>query len=137
MPNALEAEVKQRWEAPDVIHAQYIGDLHAEHMRAAQEEAAVWLKGAPYFFTLIDVSQLGSVSADARRAMATNGEAAKTSRGIAIVGASFHFRALGTMVARAIAILHSHVDNPIRFFSTEDEARVWLAERRSLIASGK
>lgn len=129
--------VLQHWEAPDIVNVRYVGALRPEHLNAARDEAASWIRGVPYFFTLLDVTKLGAVSTEARRAMAQNGENAKHMRGIAIVGASFHFRALGNMVAKAIAILHRHADNPVRFFETEEEARAWLEERRQIVHAAR
>lgn len=134
MPNSLEPGIFQRWEPPDTMFARYVGDLHADDVRAGQAEVKARQQGLPYFLILIDVSLLNSVSTEARRAMAENGETAKSLRATAIVGASFHFRAIGTMVARAVALLNRHNDNPIRFFSTEADARTWLAERRRMLS---
>lgn len=120
----------QRWEPPDTVCVDYVGVLNPAHVHAAQVEAAPWTSSVPYFFVLINVAKLGPVSKEVRKAFAENGESAKQLRGIAIVGASFHLRAVGNMITKAAAILHRHVDNPLRFFETEEEARAWLVERR-------
>ena len=137
MPNSIESGIFQRWEPPDTMFARYVGQLDVVHLRKAQIEVKDSQQGLPYFLILIDVSQLSSISSEARRTMTENGETARNLRATAIVGASFHFRALGTMVARAVAILNRQVDSPTRFFSTEAEARVWLAERRRSLASNQ
>lgn len=128
-------EIRQRWEPPDTIHVRYIGHLDGPHMREAAREVTPWLENQTYFFVLIDVSEMLSLSADARRATSESDSGVKL-RGIAIVGASFHYRALGTLIARGVALLQRHVDNPLRFFSTEEEARAWLAVRRQEMTRG-
>lgn len=130
----MEYGIVQRWEPPDTMFAQYAGHLQVGDIRRAHAEVKASVQGCPYFLMLIDASRLTSVSGEARRAMAENGETAKRLRGTAIVGASFHFRALGTMVARAVSLLNRHEDNPTRFFATEAEGRVWLAERRRTLS---
>jgi len=135
MSAASEEGIFHAWEPPDTIVARYVGDLHVGHVRTAQLHVKALQQGLPHFLMLLEVSQLKSVSSDARRAMSENGETAKSLRGTAIVGASFRFRALGSLIARAVALLNRDIDNPLRFFATTDEAHAWLAERRLELAA--
>jgi len=133
----MKSGIFQRWEPPDTMVARYVGHLQVGDIRKAHAEVKASQQGCRYFLMLIDVSELGSVSGEARRAMAENGETAKSLRGTAIVGASFHFRALGTMVARAVSLLNRIQDSPTRFFTTETEAAAWLAERRRTLSESR
>jgi hypothetical protein len=121
-------------EPPDVLFVAYVGDLDGPDILASEPEGVRLSEKLPYHLLLIDVSQLKSFSADARRVAAHSGGKTKSVlRGMAIFGASFHYRAIGTLIAKAAAILYRHENNPLRFFNTEAEARVWIAERQQVL----
>lgn len=129
MKNPPTSGIISTFEPPDLVIARYVGRVDGPHVRAAVKETRPFIAQCSYFFVLFDITRLESATADARRASAENEQGVKL-RGMAIVGASFHFRVLGALVARAVGIVQRHFDNPLRFFDTEEEARAWFDERR-------
>jgi hypothetical protein len=100
-----------RFEPPDVGYLRYDGDVDGD------------LAGA--------MTKVGKVSAEARK---RSGQGAKdlNLRGVAVVGASAAIRIVSALVSRAIDLVNGNIDNPTRFFETERDARVWIAQRREL-----
>ena len=134
----IEGEIHHHFEPPDTVLTRYIGDIDSKQVLAANWEAERIHEQitTPYHFLILDASKLTSFSTEARRTAAdSGGRLGAAMRAIAIVGASFHYRALGTLVSKAAALLYRQRDNPVRFFNTEDEARVWIDERRRTVGS--
>ena len=121
-----------RWEPPDIGYITYAGDLDGYTMSRLSEEGRRFTLGHPYVFLLIDMSNIGKISAEARRSSAT-GSSEINLRGMAIIGASAPLRIIAGLVARAVDLMNRHADNPTRFFETEAEARAWIASRRVAI----
>lgn len=129
-------EVILRFEPPDLILATYIGDIDGPHILASEIESVPYLESAPLHFLLLDVSRLTSFSPEARRLAGHSGGKTKSQlRGIAIVGASFHYRVMGTLVSKAANLLYHRQDNPVSFFTNETEARDWIMKRRREVAA--
>jgi hypothetical protein len=125
-------------EEPDVAYWCLAGDVTTDDIQAIYEVQTKFCEGKPYIFVLVDVSEIRSISADARRAAAEGpkiGNSTLPVRANAVVGASFHFRIVGTLIAKAAKLIHRSRENPTRFFETEAEARAWLVERRLEIAA--
>jgi hypothetical protein len=130
-----KGEVLYRWEPPDTSFITYIGYITADHMHRLIEVSTPFSAGKKYTLLLVDLSRLTFVTREARAisgSMPRKGAAGKGTphRGIAIFGASFHFRAIANIGIRALNLLTGQTDNPTRFFDTEAAARAWLAERR-------
>ncbi len=109
----------------------YVGALDGTTIRAARAAAKTLLMRLPYHFIIFDVGELSSVSADGRLAIVER-PAPGTSplRGVAVIGATFHWRTIGTLMMRAGELLQTMTDSPLRFFDTATQARDWLALRR-------
>jgi hypothetical protein len=120
-------------EEPDVAHWRLVGDVTPDDIRGIYEVQTKFCEGKPYIFVLVDVSEIRSISADARRIAAEGpkiGNLVLPVRANAVVGASFHFRIVGTLIAKAAKLIHRSRENPTRFFENAAEARAWFAERR-------
>lgn len=131
-----KGEIVIRFEPPDLIVVNYIGDIDGPHILASETESVPYLESASLYFLLLDVSRLTSFSAEARRLASHSGGKTKSQlRGMAIVGASYHYRVMGTLVSKAANLLYHRQDNPISFFSNETEARDWITKRRREIAA--
>jgi hypothetical protein len=118
-----------RWEPPDLGHLVYFGDLDGPTSAALSQASRRFTLGQPRVFLLVDMSNIGRISREARTASAEGGKDLLF-RGTAVVGASAHMRVLAGLVTRAIALLYGDSNNPTRFFATEAEGRAWIAERR-------
>jgi hypothetical protein len=122
------------WEAPDTLNMQYVGEIDAWLVGQSSLFTRPIYRGVPYAFILLDISRLASVSQDGRRAMAAS-EHAHLLRGTAVIGASFHFRAISGLIMRATMLMGRRVDNPQHFVDTEAAGRAWIAERRRTLAA--
>jgi len=119
------------FEPPDLLLGVPCGsitssDLH-EMIAFIEHHAA----GLPYVLVLVDVSELGTVASDVRKA---SGDLSKAFpyRGMAFHGASFQARLFVRLLWNTMN-LFSRRDNPAHFASTEAEARAWLLERRRVL----
>lgn len=124
-------KVLSEFEPPETLYVKYVGSVDGATIRAARAEAKTLLMRPPYHFIIFDVGELSSVSADARLAI-VEPAAPGTSplRGIAVIGATFHWRTIGMLMMRAAELLRTMADCPLRFFDTATQARDWLAIRR-------
>jgi hypothetical protein len=125
-------------EEPDVARWYLAGDVTANDIREIYAVQMKFCEGKPYLFVLVNVHEIRSMSADARKIAAEGpapGKAVMPVRASAIVGASFHFRIVGTLVAKAAKLLNRAGENPTRFFDDDAEARLWFAERRRELES--
>lgn len=118
-----------RWEPPDLAYVAYCGDLGGPTSAAMSQASRRFTLGKPRVLILIDMSRIGRIAKEVRRVSA-EGSKDLAVRGTAIVGASPHQRVLANLVSRGVALLYGKSDNPTRFFTTEAEARAWIAERR-------
>lgn len=122
-----------RWEPPDLGYLRYDGDMDAAMSAEITDRSRVFSLGLPCVFLLIDVRNLGKLSAEAR---ARSGQGAKdlNLRGTAVVGASATIRVVVGLVTRAIELVYGNKENPTRFFDTEADARAWIAQRRQALS---
>jgi hypothetical protein len=120
-------------EEPDVLIGHYVGHVTGEDVRRLTAHRRLHTEGRPYVFLMIDVHRMVHFTPEARRvASETSGTPDDNVpiHGIAIVGASFHFRVLGNMLFRGIQLLRRRDAFTLRFLNTQDEARAWFEERR-------
>lgn len=122
-------------QAPDHVHLLLGGDLSVEDALRIQEEIGAFEQDKEYILLLLDISRLGRLSAEARKAAARAG-AMKRCRGIAVYGASFPQRVMPILIVKAFTLLNKNLDSPTAFFDTEAEARAWLSERRNSLLRG-
>lgn len=123
-----------RCEQEGIVFLRIAGDLAEEHVTAF---FAAWERlceggGRAHVFWLIDLAGLGVISPDARKLIART-PLRPENKGTAIFGASFHQRAMATLVAKALALLQPNVP-PTAFFRSEAEARAWIEGRRRTLA---
>ena len=81
-------------------------------------------------FLMIDVSAMGNVPSSTRKAIA-EGILNVPIAGSAIFGASFATKVVATLANRTINLLRRERRYDTRYFSTEEQARAWLAQKRS------
>ncbi|MDI1479303.1 hypothetical protein [Polyangium sp. y55x31] len=120
-------------EEPDLAIAHYVGHVTADDIRRLTAIRMRFCEGKPYVFLLIDLHRMVHITPEARRVAAeTSGTPDDTVviHGVAIVGASFQFRVLGSMLFRGIRLLRRTSGFPVHFVDTHAEARAWFDERR-------
>lgn len=121
------------WEDPDLLLLRYKGQVTVAHVEQAVAESLRRIGLREYHVALIDVGQLVGLTAEARKVATSSREKANI-RGVAVIGASFHLKVLGNLMDRAARLVYRAKDNPFEFFGSEAEARVWLEERRRVLA---
>jgi S-adenosylmethionine:diacylglycerol 3-amino-3-carboxypropyl transferase len=97
-----------------VLHDR-LGAMNDEHGRA---------------FLLCDLTHASSVHPDARRYMSEWNKTHTGATGVAVFGASFAMRVIGTLLINAIHLVGRNKIE-IVFFRDEAEARQWLDDRRA------
>jgi hypothetical protein len=120
-------------EPHDIFVVRYVGDISGADVAEMHEDLGRRMAGKSHGFMLGDIHDLGHVSADGRRAGAELLRALPL-RGSAVIGANVHWRAIATLIFKAVKVLNKSFDNPVRFFDTKAQALEWLAERRLEIA---
>jgi hypothetical protein len=123
------------WEEPDITFTRFIGDVSEDDMRRIFAEWQRLIVGKRYTFHLIDLSRMTRLSPEARK-VARDVRSESLTRATVMFGASWQLRALLTIFLRAVNLLRGNTDNPVAFFDTDSQARVWLAERRRVIHGG-
>jgi len=127
---SLDSKSYATTEEPDLVIGHYVGHVDADDARRILEAQRVFCEGKSHVFLLADVHRMVNISAEARRASAEPTKSTALIHGIAVVGASFHFRVVGSMLFRAAKVLRRSQDFPVRFFDTHNEARAFFNERR-------
>jgi hypothetical protein len=120
------------FDPPDTCVWTLVGDVDVDLMRELADAQERGLKGLPHVFSLLDVTDIGSVSAEARKEAARKRDV--NMRGTAFIGASFHIRVLATLLSKAAKVLNRDEVAPMRFFKTKAEALAWFEELRAEIA---
>jgi hypothetical protein len=120
-----------RHEPPGIVLWRLVGDVSEAEMRRLCDEVDAIVGDKDYILMLIDMSSVGTLTPGARKASVE--DRGPKARGAAIFGASTPLRILSNFVIRAAGRMLTRNDTPTRFFSTEPEAREWLAERRRVV----
>lgn len=112
----------------------YRGDVSADEMRRtlATEDRT---KPPEVALVLCDLSEVGRISAEARKLGAENSQVAKRYF-TAYVGASFGMRVIVDMRTRATNFIHGK-KYEVDFFDDHAKARAWLLARRAAFDQGK
>ncbi|HVK68960.1 MAG TPA: STAS/SEC14 domain-containing protein [Polyangium sp.] len=122
-----------RFESPDLYIVRIRGNVLGDDMRT-QIEALRALAGRTGggIFWIADVSAMGTITPQARRAAAADefADVRELLRGSAVVGASFTARVVATLLVRAVRSLNPRRIRPVAFVETEAEARAFLNEYR-------
>ena len=117
-----------RFEPPETLHFVLMGDVSAQDAEAMAVFAREHIGGRPFILAFLDVGDLRAIPAETRK-VAARLSAEFPYRGIAFYHASFRARVVTTLLGGALRLFSPHLDNPLRYFDTEAEARLWLAER--------
>ena len=118
------------FEEPDIIFMRLAGDVtDAEGLELLRRQRQ-FAEGRKMLFFLMDGREMAGISPGARKAVA------ETLKEIPLFGmANFQSpmkaRVVAKLVITAINLFRKDAStNPVEFFSSEEEARKWIAERR-------
>jgi len=125
-----------RFEPPDISFWAFIGAISEAEMRRLLTEHRSFAVGHDYTLALVDLSRTGAVDPRAP-VLCAEPPSFVNVQATAVFGASFHHRMIAQLIAAAGNVIARERASPIRFFGTEEEARVWLAERRQIIQKGR
>ena len=117
-------------EMPDLVVSRAVGEMSAADMMGMIEQVIHWGRQSGRIFWAADISRLGMVSPDARRASAALGNIPGMG-GCVIFGGNFHQRLVTTLtVTAARLLLPRSITAPMAYVVTEAEARAWVAGLR-------
>ena len=119
-------------EPPDHLVFVADGDLTADDVLYTHEVIAAFEQDKKQIFLLVDLAQIGSIPADARKAGARP-NAAQRLCALAVYGATFTQRVVILLVVTAFRLRKGGDFPQVSAFNTEAEARAWLAERRRAV----
>jgi hypothetical protein len=125
-----------RFEPPDISFWAFIGDISEAEMRRLLEEHRSFAVGRDYTLALVDLSRTGAVDPRAP-VLCTEPPSFVNVLGAAVFGASFRHRVIAQFIAMAGNVIARERASPIRFFGTEQEARVWLDEHRLVLQKSR
>lgn len=107
---------------PDLFHIRFIGDVRGSDFGELGE---FFREAAGKIFLLVDATQMGTVSAEARLV-----KQIPISAGSAVFGAPFQARVALSILNKVYMMVNKDQAVPLGFFDTEEEARAWLARVR-------
>lgn len=131
--SSLDSQSYATTEEPDILIGHYVGLVDVDDVRRLVDFQRAFCKDKANIFLIADLHRMKEITPAARRVSAEPVDDTTRVQGIAVVGANFHFRVIGTMVFRAAQLLNRTNRFPVRFFESYAPARVWFDElRRSL-----
>lgn len=122
-------------ELPDIVHLKLVGEISLEECREINQAHIDYAKELPYFFYMIDLSDLDNIPAAVRK------EASETVkllplRGTVIYQAPLRARVIAKLLLTAANLFRGGAgQNPTDSVNTEEEARAWVERRRRKIAN--
>jgi hypothetical protein len=117
---------------PDIFHMRLVGTLEADELRKILLWQTEWGKSKPRFFVVCDVSQLQSMSRDARRVTSEQGGGVPTHSVTITYGASYAVRVMAEMTTRARKVLGVPNLAEVVYVATQADALEELERRRQL-----
>lgn len=118
------------FEEPDIIFMKLAGECtDAEGLELLRRQRG-FAEGRKMLFFLMDGSEMAGISPGARKAVAETLKEIPL-YGMANFNAPMKARVVAKLVITAVNLFRKDATtNPIEFFSTEAEAREWIASRR-------
>ncbi|AUX47281.1 uncharacterized protein SOCE26_087990 [Sorangium cellulosum] len=116
-------------EDDDTLALNLRGDVAPEQVQQFFDFMESWSAGRGYVLVTGDVSQLGTISAEARKLVSRHARRVPI-RGVVYYGASFAAKLISTLVVSGYSFV-TGADISLHFVDDAAEARVWLAKRRA------
>ncbi len=118
-----------RFIPPDTVRVWWMGTATGDDFARIIEWSVLQMENRPYF-VIADLSQLTTISTDARELSARDTRMHAILR-VAMLGASFHIRVVVSMVTRAMELFYKEQRGKMRFFDNEADALAWLKAERT------
>lgn len=118
-------------EEPDIFHIRLAGTLDLEQLSKMIQWQAEWSEAKSNFFIVCDMSQLQSISRDARKFASEQGRAMSRRATTIAFGASFASRVVAEMALRARKVLGLPDLADVVFVATQGEALAEVEKRRN------
>lgn len=113
---------KTRFEPPDLFVTKYIGDYALDDIRGHVE---LYQRATGKFYLLLDVSELGSFTSEARKAI----KEAPMASGVAIFGGSGKMQLIVSILGKVYSMVNMGKVE-IKFFPSEADGRKWIDQLR-------
>lgn len=124
-----------RFEEPDIIYMEFHGPVSLEEGREVNRRHAEWGGAHEDVFFLINLKELESIDPTVRKEAGPVMQAMPL-RGASVYAAPLKARVVAKLILTAVNMFRSEGDRvPVHFVPTEDEARVWIAQRRGELAT--
>lgn len=117
---------------PDIFHMRLVGTLEAVEFQKILAWQAEWGKDKPRVFVICDVSQLQSISRDARKFTSEQGRVTSSHTVTITYGASFAIRVMAEMSTRARRVMGLPDLADVVFVATQADALAELEKRRNM-----
>jgi hypothetical protein len=123
------------FEEPDIIYLRFGAAATTDDALELLRRQLAMAEGKHILFFLIDAERLDNIAPEGRRAVAETLKEIPL-RGMAVIKAPLKARVVTKLVITSINLFRRDSNlNPIAFFDTEELARTWLAERRTMFAA--
>lgn len=119
-------------EFPDLVHIHYVGNVELTHFLGFNDAMKALPPETPLYL-LRDARLGGLVTADTRQHIANRVDNSRFAA-IATYGSSFQTKTVFSNMNRALRRMQPY-ETPVKFFTSEQDARQWFAELRQIHAS--
>jgi hypothetical protein len=119
--------------APDLVYTEIFGDIDAESLQAMMIESRRLTEGTDFYGSVVDISKLGNITAEARRYAKGIPDEYPEMRVVVLFGGSFAQRILTKLVIKA---MNFAARRPIKF-EFADSKDVALEQVNALLAEGR
>ncbi|WP_437981074.1 STAS/SEC14 domain-containing protein [Sorangium sp. So ce117] len=134
-PRPEGARLDLREEPDGVLFVAIVGDISEQMARAITAACQRMRDSGRDVLVLSDARGNGALPPPARKAFAEGLSSARLDA-VAVFGASFSLRVIGTLVLKSMNLLAQR-SHAIAFFDTEGEARAWLLAQRDALRAGR
>ncbi|NVJ26466.1 STAS/SEC14 domain-containing protein [Myxococcus sp. AM011] len=122
---------KMWFESPDFVRLVQVGVFDLKLIQALCGVGRELMVAQPRLYLLCDARRGSSISLEARKALSETPEVMPYA-GIVIFGASFALRTMASMMGTPSGLLGRTQGASFGMVDTEEEARSWVAARRSV-----
>ncbi|XXX78204.1 STAS/SEC14 domain-containing protein [Sorangium sp. So ce134] len=123
-------------EEPDgIVRLEIHGELTEDRARAVVRVFRRVAESGRDVLVLADASRMGPLPASTRKVVTEEMRSARIDS-VAIIGAAFSLRVIGTLLAKGVQMVTGQPYTQ-QFFDTEGEARAWLLARRDALRAGR
>ncbi|MFY2561546.1 STAS/SEC14 domain-containing protein [Corallococcus terminator] len=127
---------KMWFESPDIVRLVHVGVFDLKLIQALCGVGRELMVVQSRLYLFCDARRGSSISPEARKALSETPEVMPY-EGIVIFGASFALRTMASMLGRPSGLLGRSQGASFGMVDTEEEARSWVAARRSVLEAAR